>query len=83
MSSKTIIDTGRALHFWLKQKGMTQGDIMRATGLERSYISRLASNTIRYPRLQTLEKLTQALGISLVDFIKTAIDHQELNDPPS
>lgn len=66
-------DTASALRYWLKKKNMTQGDIMRRTGLERAYVSRLATNQVQYPRLQTLQKLADALGITLAEFLAAAV----------
>jgi len=68
-----LFDFGWSLRFWMKERGMSQGDIMRATGLERSYISRLATNKVKYPRFETVEKIARALSVSLHDFMSVAI----------
>ena len=52
---------------------MTQGDIHRATGFERSYLSFLESNGVKYPRFSTIAKLCEALEVSLDEFLKAAI----------
>lgn len=48
-----------------KQKGMTQGDLAKATGLSISYIS-LIEQGKRDPSISTLEKLAAGLGVSLM-----------------
>jgi len=73
-----LIDVGRAIKKLRERNGMTQGDIARATGLERSYVSRLEGGKINYPRLKTVYKLAHALGVSVDEFVKIAIS----NDGP-
>ena len=46
-----------------EEKKMTQGDIHRASGLDRAYISRLESGLIN-PTVSNLEKIANALSIS-------------------
>ncbi len=48
---------------------MTQGDIVRATGLERGYVSNLESGKIRHPRIETVAKVASAFGMRLSEFI--------------
>jgi len=44
------------------EKGMTQGDICRATGMDRGYISRVESGQ-KNPTISNLEKIAKALKI--------------------
>ena len=44
------------------EKGMSQGDICRATGMDRGYISRV-ENGLKNPTLSNLEKIAKALKI--------------------
>jgi transcriptional regulator with XRE-family HTH domain len=46
-----------------EEKNMTQGDIHRASGLDRAYISRIESGLIN-PTVSNLEKIANALNIS-------------------
>jgi transcriptional regulator with XRE-family HTH domain len=72
-----LVNFGKAMKVLRKEKGMTQGDIYRATKLERSYISRLECGKIIYPRIETVAKIASAFGISVIEFLKYAIDHNE------
>jgi transcriptional regulator with XRE-family HTH domain len=64
---------GKALAVCMKElrakKGMTQGDIVRATGLERSYVSNLEAGKIKHPRIYTVDKIAMAFGMKLSDLI--------------
>ena len=64
---------GKALAVCIKQlrakRGMTQGDIARATGFERSYISNLEGGRIKYPRVNTVDKIAAAFGMKLSELI--------------
>ena len=51
------------------EKGMTQGDIVRATGVDRGYISSL-ENGKQNPTLATIEKIAQALGVASDELLK-------------
>ena len=48
---------------------MTQGDIVRATGLERGYISNLEAGKIRHPRIETVAKVASAFGMKFSEFV--------------
>jgi transcriptional regulator with XRE-family HTH domain len=64
---------GKALAVCMKElrakKGMTQGDIVRATGLERSYVSSLEAGKIKHPRVHTVDKIAMAFGMKLSELI--------------
>ena len=50
-------------------KGLSQGDIHRATGIDRAYISNLESGK-QNPTLETIAKIAEALGISSGELLK-------------
>ena len=50
-------------------KKMSQGDISRALGVHRAYISGI-ENGKRNPTLATIEKLANALGVSVDELLK-------------
>lgn len=50
-------------------KTMTQGDIFRATRIERAYISNLEAGK-QNPTLETIEKIAQALGVEVSELTK-------------
>ena len=51
------------------EKKMSQGDIVRATGIDRSYVSALESGK-QNPTLDTIKKIAQALGVSMDQLLK-------------
>lgn len=69
---RLILNFGKAMKILREKKGMTQGDIVRRTGLERSYVSRLESNKIKYPRVEMVSRLAKAFDISIEEFVKIA-----------
>ncbi len=50
-------------------KGMTQGDIHRATGMDRGYISRVESGIIN-PTISNLDKIAEALCVAPNELLK-------------
>ena len=52
-----------------KAKQMTQGDICRKLGVDRSYISNVESGN-KTPTLSTITKLAKALGVSVDELLK-------------
>jgi len=52
-----------------KAKQMTQGDICRKLGVDRSYISNVESGN-KNPTLSTITKLAKALGVSVDELLK-------------
>ena len=63
--SKTISRTfGKNLKRIRLEKKMSQGDIARALGIHRSYISGLERG-VRNPTLLNIERLAKALGVEL------------------
>jgi len=50
-------------------KGMSQGDIHRATGIDRAYISNLEAGK-QNPTLETIGKIAEALGVSANNLLK-------------
>jgi len=55
---------GRTLKLIRIEKGMSQGDIERKTGLLRSYLSRV-ENGHTVPSLDTLGRIAEAVGVSV------------------
>jgi len=51
------------------KKGMTQGDICRAVGMDRSYMSAI-ENGKKNVTLGVLEKLAKALNVSVDELLK-------------
>lgn len=51
------------------KKGMSQGDISRALEVHRAYVSGI-ENGKRNPTLGTIQKLADALGVSVSELLK-------------
>lgn len=60
---------GRNIKRIREEKGMTQGDIHRATGMDRGYISRVESG-LKNPTISNLEKIAEALKVSPDELLK-------------
>ena len=50
-------------------KDMSQGDVFRATKIERAYISNLEAGK-QNPTLETIEKIARALGVEVNELTK-------------
>ena len=61
------MNIGETIRNFRLQKGMSQGDIEKRTGLLRCYLSRV-ENGHTVPSLETLAKIAEALDITLADF---------------
>jgi transcriptional regulator with XRE-family HTH domain len=64
---KPRVNIGEVIKSYRSQRGLSQGDIERRTGLLRCYLSRV-ENGHTVPSLETLAKIAQAMDISLADF---------------
>ena len=51
------------------EKKMSQGDIIKVTGMDRGYISSV-ENGGQNPTLATIEKFAKALGVSMEELMK-------------
>ena len=61
------IDIGATIRSFRLQRGMSQGDIEKRTGLLRCYLSRV-ENGHTVPSLDTLQKIAGALDLALSQF---------------
>jgi transcriptional regulator with XRE-family HTH domain len=61
---------GLALKELRLEKGLSQEALATSSGLHRTYIS-LLERGIKSPSLTTLDRLSQALGVSLGQFINS------------
>jgi len=61
------INIGTTIRGYRLQKGMSQGDIEKRTGLLRCYLSRV-ENGHTVPSLETLQKIARALALQLSEF---------------
>src|SRR6202171_5497520 len=64
---KPRVNIGEVIKTYRSQRGLSQGDIERRTGLLRCYLSRV-ENGHTVPSLETLAKIAEAMDISLAEF---------------
>jgi transcriptional regulator with XRE-family HTH domain len=64
---KPKVNIGQVIRNYRGDRGLSQGDIERRTGLLRCYLSRV-ENGHTVPSLETLAKIAEALEVSLADF---------------
>jgi len=62
-----VIKIGTAIRAHRLQKGLSQGDIEKKTGLLRCYLSRV-ENGHTVPSLDTLSKIARALDLPITQF---------------
>ena len=60
---------GRNLKRIRKEKGISQGDIVRSLGMDRAFISNIENGKTN-PTLATITKLAKALGVSVDELLK-------------
>ena len=64
---KPRVNIGEVIRSYRNDRGLSQGDIERRTGLLRCYLSRV-ENGHTVPSLETLAKIAEAMEINLADF---------------
>jgi transcriptional regulator with XRE-family HTH domain len=64
---KPKVNIGEVIRSYRNDRGLSQGDIERRTGLLRCYLSRV-ENGHTVPSLETLAKIAEAMEITLADF---------------
>ena len=69
---------GATIRAYRLQKGMSQGDIEKKTGLLRCYLSRV-ENGHTVPSLETLQKIAYALDIQLAQFFSDETVSREMS----
>jgi len=73
---KPKVAIGAVIRTYRAERGLSQGDIERRTGLLRCYLSRV-ENGHTVPSLETLAKIAEAMEISLADFFPGAQTPQD------
>jgi transcriptional regulator with XRE-family HTH domain len=72
------INIGTTIRGYRLQKGMSQGDIDKRTGLLRCYLSRV-ENGHTVPSLETLQKIARALDLQLSEFFAEEVIAKEMS----
>ncbi|MGH9774577.1 MAG: helix-turn-helix domain-containing protein [Candidatus Acidiferrales bacterium] len=73
---KPQVKIGEVIRSYRGERGLSQGDIERRTGLLRCYLSRV-ENGHTVPSLETLAKIAEAMEINLADFFPAADSPQD------
>jgi transcriptional regulator with XRE-family HTH domain len=73
-----MMNIGTTIRGYRLQKGLSQGDIEKRTGLLRCYLSRV-ENGHTVPSLDTLSKIASALDLPLAQFFAEDTLGRELN----
>lgn len=60
---------GRNLRRIRTEKGISQGDIVRALGMDRAFVSNIENGKTN-PTLATISKLAKAIGVSTDELLK-------------
>ena len=72
----TSIKIGTTIRGFRLQKGLSQGDVEKRTGLLRCYLSRV-ENGHTVPSLDTLNKIAEALEMPLAGFfVEDSMQHE-------
>ncbi len=69
MNSKAVKQFAANMKRIREDKKMSQGDIFRATKIERAYISNLEAGR-QNPTLETIEKIANALNVTTDSLLK-------------
>jgi transcriptional regulator with XRE-family HTH domain len=72
------MNIGNTIRGYRLQKGMSQGDIEKRTGLLRCYLSRV-ENGHTVPSLETLQKIARALDLQLAEFFAEELVSKEMS----
>jgi transcriptional regulator with XRE-family HTH domain len=72
------MNIGTTIRDYRLQKGMSQGDIEKRTGLLRCYLSRV-ENGHTVPSLETLQKIARALDLQLSQFFAEETVSKEMS----
>src|ERR1700757_785994 len=75
------INIGQTIRDYRLQKGMSQGDIEKRTGLLRCYLSRV-ENGHTIPSLDTLAKIASAMDLPLAQFFAENSNHDHSRQSP-
>jgi len=77
-ASTIAMNIGSTIRAYRLQKGMSQGDIEKRTGLLRCYLSRV-ENGHTVPSLETLQKIAYALDLQLAQFFSDEVVSREMS----
>ena len=76
--STIAMNIGSTIRSYRLQRGMSQGDIEKRTGLLRCYLSRV-ENGHTVPSLETLQKIAYALDLHLAQFFSEEAVSREMS----
>jgi transcriptional regulator with XRE-family HTH domain len=62
-------DIARAINILLEKNKMSQADLTRAAKYERSYVSKIAAGGVKFPRLDTMQRISRVFGMDVDEFL--------------
>ncbi len=63
-----MVNVGERIRRVRARLGVTQGELVRRTGLQPSYLSKVENGVVR-PGLTNLDRIARALGVSLAELV--------------
>ena len=60
---------GEAVKFYMDQRGISQADLARATGLSTAYVNLVIKCEVKDPSITKAKQIADALGITLDDLV--------------
>lgn len=51
------------------KKGLTQDDLVRKSGVKHTTLTKIESNVVTKPTVQTVAKIAKALGVTIEDLL--------------
>ena len=51
------------------RKGLTQDDLVRKSGVKHTTLTKIESNVVLKPTVQTVAKIAKALGVAIEDLL--------------
>ena len=76
-----LTNIGKRLRILREQKNLSQGDLEKCTGILRHCISRVENDHV-VPTIETLEKVSRALGVPLYQIFYDGEDAAEFPEVP-
>jgi len=64
------VEIGTRIKYWRQQRGLTQDDLARITGVKYSTLAKIESNITSNPRIESLQKIAAGLEITIDELLK-------------
>ena len=70
MKAKSGLSFGENIKKARNKLGLTQDDLVRKSGVKHTTLTKIESNVVIKPSVQTVAKIAKALGIPMEDLVK-------------